>query len=117
MESMCFIIVIIVAIIYISNNVSVQYAREACFEKELTFWYHIKNARYNINQFVWIDESHVNDRCINRKFGYALRGKRAVFQYIFSRGVRYTVTAALDRYGILDYIILKGIYCIIFFSN
>ena len=66
------------------------------------------NADYHIDQFLFIDESHVNDRTLNRKYGYSFQGERAVFRQLFSRGNRYTVTAALDMYGIVDYTILSG---------
>ena len=86
----------------------IQYAREASFNKELAFWYHLHTADYHINQFLFIDESHVNDRNVNRNFGYALSCQRAVFRQLFGRGNRYTVTAALDMHGIVDYVILSG---------
>lgn len=87
----------------------IQYAREANFEQELAFWDHMYNADYHIDQFLFIDESHVDDKSVNRNFGYALSGQRAVFQQLFARGNRYTVSAALDFEGIVDYTIFAGI--------
>ena len=86
----------------------IQYAREACLEKEIAFWRHMYNADYHINQFLFIDESHVDDKSVNRRFGYALQGQRAVFKQLFARGDRYTVSAALDFSGIVDYTIFSG---------
>ncbi len=40
------------------------------------------DANYHIKQFLFIDESHVNDRTINREFGYALRGQRYLNNYL-----------------------------------
>ena len=70
----------------------------------------MENADYHLNQFLVIDESHVDDRSVNRYFGHAFRGQRAVFKQLFRRGERYTVTAALDLDGIVDYAILSGIF-------
>ena len=92
----------------IDNLIYIQYAREASFEQELAFWDHMYNADYHINQFLFIDASHVDDRSVNRAFGYALSGQRAVFRQLFARGDRYTITAALDFEGIVDYTILSG---------
>ena len=75
----------------------------------MAFWNHIDNADYHINQFVFIDESHVDDRSVNRYFGHSFYGHRAVFKQLFRRGERYTVTAALDLDGIVDYAIISGI--------
>ena len=88
------------------------YARKASFEKELTFWNHINDADYLINQLLFIDESHVNDRNINGRYEYSFRINRAAFKQLFSRGNRYTVTAALDFNDIVDYAMLSGTVCI-----
>ena len=63
-------------------------------------------AEYHINQFLFIDESHVNDKNMNRTFGHSFRGQRAVFKQLFSRGNRYTVSAAIDFNGVVDYNIM-----------
>ena len=49
----------------------------------------------------------MNDRNVNRKCGYAFRGKRAAIKQSYSRGNRYTVTAAFDLDSIVDYTILS----------
>ena len=48
-----------------------RYAKEASIAKEQAMWHHFYHADYHVNQFIFIDESHVNDRTINRKFGYS----------------------------------------------
>lgn len=85
-----------------------KYAREASIELEYSFWYHLHRADYHINQFLWLDESHVNDKTLNRSHGWQIKGERAVFRQLFGRGTRYTVSAAIDCFGIVDYVVFRG---------
>ena len=86
-----------------------RHAKEASISQEIAFWQHMQAADYHINQFIFIDESQVDDTSINRQFGYSLRNQRAVFRQLFHRGRRNTVTAAMDYQGILDYVIFDGL--------
>ena len=85
-----------------------QYAREASLAKEIAFWQYMAQANHHINQFIFIDECHVNSRDVNRPYGWSLRGQRAVFQQIFGRNDRMSVLAGCDTHGIVDYTILDG---------
>ena len=72
------------------------------------YFHHLYVNGYDITKFVFIDESHVDDRSRNRIYGYARRGEVATFRYIVSRGQRYTLAAAVGFNGVIDYIIIEG---------
>ena len=51
--------------------------------------------------FVWVDETGSDRRNCVRKFGYALKGTRAVYQRHLSRGLRVNALAAMSSTGIM----------------
>ena len=59
---------------------------------------------YNRDKFVWIDETGSDRRNCLRKYGYSLRGYRAVKNsLIISRGQRVNAIAAITQQGLLSY--------------
>lgn len=86
-----------------------KYARRARMEQELGYWHHFALSNYHVNQLVFFDESSVNKRNANRRYGRAMKGERAVFRTIFSRGLkRYSLLAAVDMNGVIDYGVIEG---------
>ena len=85
-----------------------RYSRSASHVEEMVFFRRLRGIQLNMNQFVFIDESHVDGRNFNRLRGWALRGRRPVFRYLYHRGTRYSVIAALNQRGIIDYQIIRG---------
>ena len=55
----------------------------------------------NPNMFVWADETGTDRRDSIRKYGYDLRGTRAVSHRFLSRGKRINVIAAMSTSGII----------------
>ena len=55
----------------------------------------------NPNMLVWVDETGTDRRDNIRRYGYALRGTRAVSHRILSRGKRINVMAAMSTSGII----------------
>ena len=54
-----------------------KYSREACVAQEFYFWRYIMAAHHHISQFIFIDESHIDSRNVNRPYGWSLCGQRA----------------------------------------
>ena len=51
--------------------------------------------------FVWIDETGSATRDTIRKYGYALRGMRAEYHRVLTRGKRVNAIAAMSTSGIV----------------
>ena len=51
--------------------------------------------------FVWIDESGSDSKDQIRRYGYALRGERAVCRKLLVRGRRVSAIAALSSHGLI----------------
>ena len=85
-----------------------RYARRAQLIHEISYWEHFYTQQYHINQLVFFDESSINRRCANRRYGWSNRGDRAVFRYIQHNNLRYSLLAAVDCHGIVDYGIIEG---------
>ena len=86
----------------------IQYAREIRLLNVIDFYQFLRVERLDIRRFVFLDESHVNDRSRSRLYGRSLRGIRPTFTHAFVRGIRYTVSVAANYQGIVDYVVLRG---------
>ena len=53
------------------------------------------------DMFVWVDESGSDSKDQLRKYGYALRGERAVCRKLLVRGKRVSAIAALSTEGLV----------------
>ena len=51
--------------------------------------------------FVWIDESGSDSKDQLRRYGYALRGKRAVYRKLLVRGRHVSAVAAISSQGLI----------------
>lgn len=51
--------------------------------------------------FVWVDETGSDRRNFLRRYGYALRGERAVKHTFHSRGIRINVILAISAFGVV----------------
>lgn len=63
---------------------------------------------YDASAFLWIDESGVDDRTVERLAGYAPIGHHCVQRSLFQRGVKYSVLPALSMDGIVAASIFEG---------
>ena len=57
---------------------------------------------FNVNQFVWIDETGSDARDQSRKYGYSLRGQAPVVHRFLSRGKRVNAIAAISTSGLVS---------------
>ena len=58
-------------------------AQQRCYELQGLFI-----ANFNVNMFVWLDETGTDKRDQFRKYGYALKGVTPTYQRFLSRGER-----------------------------
>ena len=58
---------------------------------------------FSRNMLVWVDETGCDKRDMLRRYGYSLRGQRAVCRRLIVRGKRVSAVAALSMNGILDF--------------
>ena len=68
-----------------------------------SFMAHCYNIMFSTDKFVWIDETGSDRRNYLRKYGYSLRGTRAVQYTHLTRGSRVNAIAALCHEGIVTY--------------
>ena len=85
-----------------------KYARKARLLQEIIYWEHFDSNSHHVNQLVFFDESSINKRNANRRYGWGQKGRRAVFRYLNHRGERYSLFAAVDHVGLFDFAIIKG---------
>lgn len=84
-----------------------KYARRARLIQEIAYWEYMASKQYHITQLVFFDESSVNKRNSNRRYGWSRRGRRSVFRYLQRARERYSLLAAVDYRGVFDYGIIK----------
>eukprot|EP01084_Bolivina_argentea_P042619 78582_1 len=84
-----------------------RYARRARLIQEIAYWEYFFYQNFHINQLVYFDESSVNKRNANRRFGWGHRGRRAVFRYLQRGNERYSLLAAVDYQGLIDYAVIQ----------
>eukprot|EP01084_Bolivina_argentea_P221002 374426_1 len=85
-----------------------RWAKSARLSATILYFHHLSVSQYDPLDLIFIDESSVNDRTANRLFGYAFIGTRAVFRCALVRGTRYSLAAAVNANGILDYMLVQG---------
>lgn len=72
---------------------------------------------YSRNVFVWVDETGSDRRNYLRKYGYAMRGERAVKHTFMSRGKRINAIVAISGSGVVAYYLTdKKIDQIVFYN-
>lgn len=77
---------------------------------QTVFLNNVNQILTNFNQLVFVDESHIDSRSVNRRYGRARRGERAIIPQVFYRDQRYSLIAALGVGWILDYTMVEGVY-------
>ena len=83
-----------------------QIAKQRCYSLRGMFFAHIVN--FDVNMFVWLDESGTDKRDQFRKYGYALRGITPIYHRFFSRGERINAIACLSIESIVALELVKG---------
>ena len=63
---------------------------------------------FNVDQFVWIDETGSDARDQSRKYGYALRGQTPVVHRFLTRGTRTNAIAAICSSGVVSVELVKS---------
>ena len=74
----------------------------------MDYWQLLHVHNFLVRRLVFIDESLLNDRTRARRYGYAPRNQRPVYDFSLVRGQRYSVAVAADHRGVLDYVVLYG---------
>ena len=59
-------------------------------------------------QFVWVDETGIDERDHIRKYGYAIQGTTPVTRLLFAHGQRVNTIAALSAQGVIAVEIVTG---------
>lgn len=78
-------------------------------DEELRNLWQLRMAAYkDPDQFVFLDESSVDQLTGHRPFGWAPRGVRCVRRQTFIRGTRYSILPALTSTGIIALEIMEG---------
>lgn len=63
---------------------------------------------FDVNQFVWVDETGSDRRDHIRKFGYGLKGETPVSKRLLCHGERISAIGAISTEGLLAYKFMKG---------
>ena len=83
-----------------------QVAQQRCYLLQGTFIAHVLN--FNVDMFVWLDETGTDKRDQFRKYGYALRGVTPTYHRLLSRGVRINAIACMSVDGMISLELVKG---------
>jgi len=81
-------------------------AKQASYLKRAEYMLAI--AQYSACQFVFMDEVHSDKRTYERRYGWAMAGRRAMKRGIYLRGQKYSSAAAMCVDGLLTYYTIKG---------
>ena len=63
---------------------------------------------FNVDQFVWLDETGSDRRDHRRRYGYSLRGVRPVCHHLLHRGQRVSAIAAIATDGLVALELVQG---------
>ena len=85
-----------------------HFAHEALMGTVWEYYDFLYNQQFDMSRLVFIDESHSNDRTMERMYGNSMRGTIPVFDYHMVRGQRYTISVAVNARGIVDYCVFRG---------
>lgn len=80
-------------------RICVRYSKH----EEREFWRRYRRAHLMRKRLVFIDESHTDQRDLNRKFGWSRINSRSRFSHLFARGKRWTILAARTQSGLFTY--------------
>mmetsp|Transcript_34176 Transcript_34176/g.54778 ORF Transcript_34176/g.54778 Transcript_34176/m.54778 type:complete len:330 (-) Transcript_34176:968-1957(-) len=93
--------------LHITRKMLHKRAREACELLRSDFIVKCLN-NFCWDQYIWIDESSVDRRSHQRRWGRSLRGTRTGTTLIFVRGIRHSVLPIMTAHGVLDWYITEG---------
>ena len=88
-----------------SHKKIVQVAKQRCMDYRATFIANI--VLYQMDMFVWVDETGSDRRDNIRKFGYAFKGEAPVYHRWLVRGNRISSIAAMCSEKIIEYEIIN----------
>jgi len=81
-------------------------AREQDLERQGRYLEELQSFTYD--QLVFIDEVHTDNRCYNRRHGWAPLGKRATVRGYYLRGEKLSTVAAMGRDGMMTHYTIAG---------
>ena len=67
-------------------------------------------AQYNLNQFVFLDETACDMHVQARRNGRAVRGERAETTFPLNKGPRYSCLPAVSLTGMVNFEVVQGGY-------
>ncbi|RYP62253.1 hypothetical protein DL769_007364 [Monosporascus sp. CRB-8-3] len=71
-------------------------------------WYLYAVAEYSSDMFVFVDESGVDKRDVNRRYGWAPKGFTPFVRQVLKRSRRFNILPAITVDGLLDTFIYQG---------
>lgn len=83
-----------------------QVAKQRCYSLRGMYIAHTFN--FDVNMFVWLDETGTDRRDQLRKYGYALRGVTPTYHRLLCRGERLNAIATMSVQGIVVVEVIKG---------
>jgi len=89
-------------------------AYEASLSRQAAFILSV--SRFEANQLVFIDEVHSNRRCLERKYGWAMAGRKPMKRGVYLRGTKYSSVAAMCNDGLLTYFSRRGAFNTVSFT-
>ena len=84
----------------------VQVAKQRCNEYRALFLSQVLD--FNLDMFVWIDETGSDSRTNIRRFGYSIIGETPIYHRFLVRGERISAIVALCSDGIISVELTKG---------
>jgi len=90
-------------------------AYEASLSRQAEFV--LRVARFEMNQLVFVDEMHSNNRSLERKYGWAMAGRKPVKVGFYLRGKKYSSVAAMCSDGLLTYQACRGAFNAVSFTS
>lgn len=71
-------------------------------------WMANMKSKFVASQYVFVDESSKDDRTIFRRWGWSVKGQRAMVHSNFVRGTRYSIVAGIALDGYLPARVVEG---------
>jgi transposase len=94
--------------IYFSRKGVSAVALERNNMKRSHFWNEIADIVTDPDQLMFTDEASRNRKTQQRRFGYALKGRRCIVRLHFVRGQRISILPVLTMDGIITYDLIPG---------
>ena len=74
-------------------------------------------SELSYDQLIYIDESAANERSLDRKYGWSLKGQSVHFIFSAKRLEKWSILSAYTYDGFIDWEIIRGSYNFNLFIN